>query len=203
LANLINVKSKKNGKETPYSTAEDVGNLCRYVVGESGKHDASEILAYGAYGVTDDAGVQTMIDQIQIVQRYHRIDQRGGRRMAHLCQNITEEEFGRLGCNEELLTEYFSSSAQLIYGTGHQVVYGVHINPDNSNSEDGGEGKPHAFAHVHLGISSINFESGRKFHMTKQELRDTEAVMNEKLEEYKGRSAVRFSNADVWRERYR
>jgi hypothetical protein len=172
-------------------------------VGEDRKHDASEILAYGAYGVTDDAGVQTMVDQIQTVQKYHRIDHRGGRRMAHLCQNITEEEFCSLGCNEELLAEYFSSSAQMIYNMGYQVVYGVHVNRyknNNNNGKSGGNGKLCSFAHVHLGINSINFENGKKFHMTKQELRDTAAAMNEKLEEYKGRSAVQFSDANVWRE---
>jgi hypothetical protein len=200
LANLINVNSKKNGNGTPYSTAKDVGNLCRYVIGEDRKHDTSEILSYGGYGVTVDAGMQTAIEQIQIVQKHHRIDQRGGRRMMHILLNINEAEFCSLGCNEEYLEEYFSDCAKILYDEGHQVVYGIHLK--DNNGESGEDGKTHAFAHLHIAGNSINYNNSLKYHRTKEETLKLEAEMNNILEEYKSRSAVGFSNADLWRERH-
>jgi hypothetical protein len=199
MANLI-VFGKSNGTRTAYSKSRDVDNLCRYVLGESGKHEKSDILATGAYGVNDHAGIQTMCEQIKKVQKVHRIEQRGGRRMAHLCLSVTEEEFGRLGCNEDLLTEYFSDCAKSFYDNGYQLVYGVHLNSEKEHSGEEKD-KTHAFAHGHFGISSININTGNKFHMTGQERRDTEAEENSMLAEYTGRSAVGFKDAEVWRER--
>jgi hypothetical protein len=200
MANLVNVNSRKKGQKTPFSTAKDVGNLCRYVVGESGKHDSSEILSYGGYGVTVDAGIQTAINQILTVQKYNGIASRGGRRMVHMCLNITEEEFCSLGCNEELLIDYFSDCAGIVFDEGHQVVYGDHLNK-NKDQSGNDDGKSHAFAHLHIAGNSINYNNSLKYHRTKEETLKLEAEMNNILEEYKSRSAVGFSNADVWRKR--
>ena len=73
------------------------------------------------------------------------------------------------------------------------MVYGVHL---NNPAEDEGT---HAFAHVHFAINSINFNNGKKFHMTRKEVYEEENVMNQQLEEYQNQSAVIFKNADVWR----
>ena len=73
------------------------------------------------------------------------------------------------------------------------MVYGVHL---NKRAEDEGT---HAFAHVHFAINSINFNNGKKFHMTRKEVYEEENVMNQQLEEYQNQSAVIFENADVWR----
>ena len=193
MAVLINFNGRKNGKKAVYADSNSVENLCRYVVGESGKHSDDEILGIGAYGVDDHGTTQKMVDQMQIVQRAYGIEGRGGRRMAHMCLSVTEEEFGSLGCNEELLMDYFADCARDIYDMGYQEVFGVHLNqqsPDHENC---------AFAHMHMAVSSINYESGRKFHMTKKEFMDEEATMNQKMAEYQEFSPVTFKDVDIYR----
>ena len=91
MAVLINFNGRKNGKKAVYADSNSVENLCRYVVGESGKHSDDEILGIGAYGVDDHGTTQKMVDQMQIVQRAYGIERRGGRRMAHMCLSVTEE----------------------------------------------------------------------------------------------------------------
>ena len=184
----------KMEKKAVYADSNSVENLCRYVVGKSGKHSDDEILGIGAYGVDDHGTTQKMAGQMQIVQHAYGIERRGGRRMAHMCLSVTEEEFGSLGCNVELLMDYFADCARDIFDMGYQEVFGVHLNqqsPDHENC---------AFAHMHMAINSINYESGRKFHMTKKEFMDEEAVMNRKMAEYQELSPVIFKDADIfWR----
>lgn len=194
MAKLINFNGRKNGKKAVYADSNSVENLCKYVVGKSGKHSDDEILGIGAYGVDDHGTTQKMAGQMQIVQHAYGIERRGGRRMAHMCLSVTEEEFGSLGCNEELLMNYFADCARDIFDMGYQEVFGVHLNqqsPDHENC---------AFAHMHMAINSINYESGRKFHMTKKEFMDEEVVMNQKMAEYQELSPVTFQDADIfWR----
>ena len=193
MAKLLNINKKSNGGKTLYADEKSVENLCKYVVGEDGGHSSQEILGRGEFGVMKSETTQAMATQMLIVQNDYKINQRGGRRMAHMCNCISEEEFGKIGCNENILMNYFDDCARDFYEMGHQVVYGVHLN--NHAEEEG----THAFAHVHFAINSINFNDGKKFHMNRREVYEEENVMNQQLEEYQNQSAVIFKNADVWR----
>ena len=130
---------------------------------------------------------------MQIVQNAYGIERRGGRRMAHMCLSVTEKEFGSLGCNEGLLIGYFSDCARDIFEKGYQEVYGIHLNQQSPNHANC------AFAHMHMAVSSINYGSGRKFHMTKKEFMDEEEAMNKKMVGYQELSPVIFKNADIYR----
>ena len=119
MAKLLNINKKSNGGKTLYADEKSVENLCKYVVGEDGGHSSQEILGRGEFGVMKLETTQAMATQMLIVQNDYKINQRGGRRMAHMCNCISEEEFGKIGCNENLLGSYFDDCARNFYEMGH------------------------------------------------------------------------------------
>ena len=98
--------------------------------------------------------------------------------------------------NDELLIDYFRDCARDVYNSGYQVAYCIHTNQKKHN-----DCKNHAFSHLHLGINSVNYENGKKFHATKGEIIRGNEYETDKLNSYKEASAVRFKNIDEYRKR--
>ena len=192
MAVFINLGSCKNS----FSETNSVNKLCSFIMEERAPNNDERFISSGAFGVTDSEGLKPIINQMKAVQNFYNINERNGRRMTHMCLSITEKEFCDIGCNDELLIDYFRDCARDVYNSGYQVAYCIHTNQKKHN-----DCKNHAFSHLHLGINSVNYENGKKFHATKGEIIRGNEYETDKLNSYKEASAVRFKNIDEYRKR--
>lgn len=191
---LINLPTGK-GQRSAFQNKDAYENLVKYICRE-GKDNRDFITSVG-YGVDNDQSLSDQIDMINMIQGIYNIESRGGRRAAHMQYSITEEEFGRYGCNMELVTEAFGEMGREIFKEGYQVVAGSHFTkPKGEGEENSG-----SFVHVHFAVSSINYENGKKYHKTKAEMLQLQEKFDHIQDVYQSRSPVSFNTADTFKNR--
>lgn len=86
-------------------------------------------------------------------------------------KNKIDMQFIRMGRNVNTLWKFADQCAQCYFDAGYQVVYAIH----GTNESD---------LHIHFAVSTINFQSGLKWHDSKTDLDLREALFNKILGKY-------------------
>ena len=126
-----------------YKNAKSIDNLTKYVMGDIKERKHLETVSIGGNGL-DYTNHKKMVKQIKKVQKvFHK---NTGRRMYHFVllfdESLKEEEQAVSEIADLIVKEKFHD---------YQVIYGVHRDTDN--------------IHIHFAMSSVNYNTGLKFHM--------------------------------------
>lgn len=144
---------------------------------QKGLVETDDLIAWGGLGVTEFSGVEAVIKQFYSVQKTYGRNGDFGRYMDHEIFSLSPEAEKELLSNHADLDRFARQMARDIYENDHcQVVYGVH-RPDKSDSH----------MHIHFGINTVSFLSGRKRRENKRQTREQEERFEKIVEEEIGR----------------
>ena len=131
-----------------YPRNKDIEQLIAYISGH-GKHHKQKVYYRNAYGVS--TSYQKAPHQMIQVQKYYKKDSK--RRMCHMIISFPKDyRFNRICAIElaESIAQQFSNE--------YQIFFAIHNDTDN--------------LHIHYAINSVSFQTGKKLHTSKSELKE-------------------------------
>ncbi len=151
-----------------YTNPDAIDNVLRYVTRTRKCEKRENELVYcNSLGVMLSLGIDHCIYEMEQLQRFYSINNRGGRRMFHETLELTEQE---TSCFDSIasLSKFADSCAYIYYQMGFQVVYAVHFVPysDEDMTILQRQQKVRRGVHIHFAVNIISFLDGRKFHST-------------------------------------
>lgn len=164
---LINLAGGGN-----YQNPDAVEKVIRYITRTNGQA-MEDMIAWGGLGVTEFAGVDTVIKQFCYVQGEYYRKGEFGRYMDHEVFSMSAEMEARILEEHIDLDGIAREMARDIYKRDHcQVVYGIH-------KSDKGNGH----MHIHFGVNTVDFRTLRKRRENKRGTKEREARFQRIVEE--------------------
>ncbi len=161
-----------------YTNPDAPEKLIRYITRTNGKA-GNDLAAWGGLGVTEFAGVDAVIRQFSIVQETYERNGEFGRHIDHEIFSLSPEAEHAALSNHVDLDRMAREMARDIYENDHcQVVYGVH-RPDRND----------AHTHIHFGINTVSYRTGRKRRENKRQTREREERFGKVVEQEIERSS--------------
>lgn len=146
-----------------YHNADAPEKLIKYVNRTNKKSD-KDLISWGAFGVSESLGTNTIIKEFYEIQKLHTRKGDFGRYMDHEVFSFgdrTQASIRKLNIDLDKLAR---DMARDFYETDHcQVVYGVH-KPDKNDDH----------FHIHFAINTVNFINGNKRRENMQQTKERE-----------------------------
>ena len=131
-----------------YSKDSDIQNLLAYIAGNGREKNKQKVAYTGAAGIKRKHEKAAM----QIIKTQEAFGKNKKRRIYHMVVSFPEDEK-----NIQFVKQAARAVASEIFRR-YQVFYGVHTSTEN--------------LHIHFAINAVSYIDGKKWHMSKSELRE-------------------------------
>ena len=145
----------------PFAIEELLHYVTRTRIDEARQRD---LICYGVFGAASYANIGVIIQQFQYVQ--HVFQNERGRKMYHLVYSFSPDEEEVIGKDYTLAFYIGQMLALHFWNQGFQILYAVHDEIDKH-------------LHIHLAMNSVNFVTGKKFHVSGNEEQTLKQIMND------------------------
>lgn len=150
MANNPSILVNKAGKGR-YTNQDAIDKLIKYLTRTNGQSD-SDLVSWGVLGAPEFYGVDTIIDEFQLTQTYHKRKGNFGRYIDHEIFTFLPETEKVIYENNLDIDKIARDMAYDFLDNDHcQVVYSVHCNP-----------KDDIPLHIHFAINTVNFIDAHK-----------------------------------------
>lgn len=150
-----------------YTNPDAVEKVIRYVTRTRQIEDRkNELIAIGGRGVYFNFSIEHIINQFLSMQNFYNINQRGGRRVFHEAYCLSDQDFINLNCDYANVYALAEKISDCYLQDRHQVLFAIHHDPEKK-------------VHIHFVVNTVNYESGKKYHSSKEDLKRREKKFNE------------------------
>lgn len=160
---------KKSGDY--YKNKNAVSHLIHYVLrGEGYEARRSDLKRHAVFGVIC-GNPDWIVQQMLFVQKYYGIDEKKGRRMFHFIGTFDDNERMVIQNDYNLVFEIAKEMGRLFFERGYQTVVAVHDEMEKR-------------VHIHIVGSTLNYYTGNKLHISKDDMRYLQEKYNTITTEY-------------------
>ena len=179
MGKLINIEGK-------YKNTDAVSKVIKYVTRtRENEKRRNELITYGGIGVGNYASPKIMEQRFNIVQNLYGINYRKGRRVLHEVFSITDNEFGKLGYDMNIMDQIALEMCKEYFNEGFQVVYGIHWEEKKK-------------LQIHFAENSVRYVTGKKIDTSINSNNRREQKFNKIMKRYYKSGKVSFdSTADT------